>query len=385
MSFTFAEDGYDALRVLESQPDIDLVISDINMPRMNGLTLLSKLEEVLPLLKSVVVSAYGDMENIRNAMNRGAFDFVTKPIDFEDLERTIGKTLQAVDDLRSAYRGKAEAERAKAYLARYFSPGMVEQFAKDPSAGALSVQRREMSFVFTDLAGFTSLIEKSNPNEIVPLLNEYFDGLMDIAFRYGGTIEKVVGDGINVFFGAPDPDDNHAEHALGCAIAMDRFSAKFARQYRATGVPVGETRIGVNTGNVLVGNFGSNRFLHYTAHGDAVNTTARLQSANRLLGTRICASESTMNQNPAVRKLPIGELMLKGKSIPVKVYCPVDESLDDECIAGYEKAYAALEDEKPEAEALFQQLLDRYPDLELVAFHCRRLRRGEHGVQVSIH
>ena len=119
----------EALALLDGDPDIDMVVSDINMPRMDGLTLLQKLQEAEGQLSTIIVSAYGDMANIRTAMNRGAFDFLTKPIDFADLETTIAKTLRHLEVLREARRRQAAAERAHASLSRYFSPSLAERLA----------------------------------------------------------------------------------------------------------------------------------------------------------------------------------------------------------------------------------------------------------------
>src|SRR5687767_9575552 len=129
VSFVFAHDGIQALAILDANRDVDMVVSDINMPRMDGLSLLEKLQESEEKLSTVIVSAYGDMANIRTAMNRGAFDFLTKPIDFPDLEATIAKTLRHVEILREARRRQSAAERAHAALSRYFSPNLAEQLA----------------------------------------------------------------------------------------------------------------------------------------------------------------------------------------------------------------------------------------------------------------
>src|SRR5215469_11950007 len=109
--FRFAHDGLEALDIIANGEDVDMVLSDINMPRMDGLTLLQKIQEADDPLSTVIVSAYGDLANIRTAMNRGAFDFLTKPIDFADLETTIKKTLQHIERLREARRRQAAAER----------------------------------------------------------------------------------------------------------------------------------------------------------------------------------------------------------------------------------------------------------------------------------
>jgi len=121
IAFGFARDGVEALAFLAENPDFDMVVSDINMPRMDGLTLLMKLQDEATRFSTVIVSAYGDMANIRSAMNRGAFDFLTKPIDFADFETTVRKTIAHVADLKDARQRQAAAERAHASLSRYFS------------------------------------------------------------------------------------------------------------------------------------------------------------------------------------------------------------------------------------------------------------------------
>lgn len=122
IEFHFARDGIEALSVIDQNSQIEMVVSDINMPRMDGLTLLDKLQQSKEELSTVIVSAYGDMANIRTAMNRGAFDFLTKPIDFSDFESTISKTLRHIDILRKSKQRLLAAERAQAALSRYFSP-----------------------------------------------------------------------------------------------------------------------------------------------------------------------------------------------------------------------------------------------------------------------
>src|SRR5215208_5440256 len=136
VTFVFAHDGIEALQSIEQHPHVDMVVSDINMPRMDGLSLLQKLQEADDKLSTIIVSAYGDMNNIRTAMNRGAFDFLTKPIDFSDLELTIDKTIRHVVMMRETRRRQADAERAHASLSRYFSPQVAARLASDiDSAG----------------------------------------------------------------------------------------------------------------------------------------------------------------------------------------------------------------------------------------------------------
>src|SRR5215217_8063017 len=127
VSFVFAHDGIEALASIEANPGVDMVVSDINMPRMDGLSLLAKLQEADDKKSTIILSAYGDMSNIRTSMNRGAFDFLTKPIDFADLEMTIEKTIRHVEMLREVRRRQSEAERAHAALSRHFSPELAKR------------------------------------------------------------------------------------------------------------------------------------------------------------------------------------------------------------------------------------------------------------------
>jgi adenylate cyclase len=203
ISFLFARDGIEALAALEANSAIDLIVTDINMPRMDGLSLLQKLQENEPHSCTIIVSAYGDMANIRTAMNRGAFDFVTKPIDFPDLEATIAKTLRHIEFLRNARECQAAAERAYASLSRYFSPNLAQRLASDTATVDLGGQRREIATLFTDINSFTALVETLDPSVLGPLLNEYLTGMTDIVFAHDGTVAKIVGDALHVLFGAP--------------------------------------------------------------------------------------------------------------------------------------------------------------------------------------
>jgi len=383
-NFLFAGDGEEALSALKEAPEIDLILSDINMPRMDGLTLLGRLKELEGELKAVIVSAYGDMTNIRAAMNLGAFDFVTKPIEFDDLEVTIKKTLDDLNKLREAYRLREVAEQAKANLSRYFSPNLVSELADNPEFLRLGGERRDLTFVFTDLADFTPLVEQLDPLVIVPLLNEYLDQMTQIVFRHGGTTEKIVGDAVHAIFGAPKTQPDHALRGVACAMEMDAFSEAFRKKKNAEGIAVGVTRIGVHSGNAIVGNFGGDLFFDYTAHGDAINTAARLEGVNKYLGTRICVSEKVAVQIPDFDGRPVGTLTLKGKSQGLSVFEPLPPDLANAPqTESYRQAYAKLEAGDTGASRAFAALVGQYGEDPLATFHLKRLLAGEKGVAIT--
>ncbi len=385
LGFHFARDGVEALEVLSNGAAVDMVLSDINMPRMDGLTLLQKIQETADPLSTVIVSAYGDMANIRTAMNRGAFDFVTKPIDFADLETTIKKTLAHIERLREARRRQIAAERAHALLSRYFSPNLAERLASDPEAIDLGGQRREITSLFTDIAEFTTLVETLDSEIIAPLLNDYLGAMTDIVFAHGGTVVKLVGDAMHVLFGAPADQPDHAERAVACALELDASAEAFRQRWRQRGIILGATRLGLAAGPAIVGNFGGARYFDYTAYGDTVNTSARLEAANKQLGTRICVGASVASRVAEFKGRPVGELSLRGRKEPLRAFEPLsDEAFDDPATRAYLDAFAKLEAGELTAMPAFAALLGLRSDDHLVGFHLRRLLSGASGVHIAL-
>lgn len=385
MDFLFAINGEDALSQLGHNHDVDIILSDINMPIMDGLTLLRHLQELDNKLKTVIVSAYGDMRNIRTAMNLGAFDFVTKPIDFTDLELTINKTISDLQSLREINRLRESAEKAKLNLSRYFSPNLVQQLMDAPDSLNLDGERRELTFVFTDLADFTPLVEALEPAVIAPLLNEYLDEMTRIVFDHGGTVDKVVGDAVHAIFGAPLEQLDHAARGIACAMEMDQFAEKFRQQKNAEGVQLGVTRIGVHTGLAMVGNFGGGQFFDYTAHGDAINTAARLEGANKYLGTRICVSEDVVAQIAGFTGRPIGTVLLPGKAAELKLFEPLTaERMDSPAVKAYRAAFAKLEAGDANANQAFAAVVGEFGADPLATFHLKRTLAGEAGANIRL-
>ena len=385
LEFLFAYNGEEALSQLEKNDDVDIVISDINMPIMDGLTLLGRIQALDNQLKTVIVSAYGDMNNIRTAMNLGAFDFVTKPIDFSDLELTINKTISDLASLREIYRLRESAEKAKLNLSRYFSPNLVQQLVDSPDMLNMDGNRKELTFVFTDLAGFTPLVEGLEPSVIVSLLNDYLNEMTKIVFRWGGTIDKVVGDAVHAIFGAPLEQPDHAARGIACAMEIDQFAEVFRERKNTDDIPLGITRIGVHTGPAIVGNFGGDQYFDYTAHGDAVNTTARLEGANKYFGTRICVSEHVVEQTPTFTGRPIGTVLLAGKRERLKIFEPLTAKRSkSSAIKAYHEAFSMLEAGDSAANRAFAAVVGKFGDDPLASYHLQRTLAGESGVNITL-
>ena len=385
VSFMFAHDGVEALQSLENHPHVDLVVSDINMPRMDGLTLLQKLQEAEEKKSTIIVSAYGDMSNIRTAMNRGAFDFLTKPIDFGDLEMTIAKTIRHIEMMREARRRQVEAERAHASLSRYFSPQIASRLAAVSESNGMEVQWREVSTIFTDITGFTSLVETAAPEVLGALLNEYVGGMTDVVFAHEGTVAKIIGDAIQILFNAPGDQPDHATRAIACAHDLDIWAEAFRDRWKAKGVGFGTTRIGVHAGPALVGNFGGDRFFDYTAYGDTINTAARLEAANKFLGTRICASAAVAGGATDFCGRPVGDLLLRGRSEPLRAFEPLSSAVHNGAgTALYAEAFAKLEAGDAAAMPAFAALVGSHASDPLAGFHLRRLLNGAKSVRIQL-
>jgi len=278
---------------------------------------------------------------------------------------------------------RAAAERARANLARYFSPNLADHLAEHPDTLELRGERRDLSFLSTDLAGFTPLVEQLDPTVVVAVMNEYLGGIARVVFDHGGTVDTVVGDAVHAIFGAPLPQPDHAARAVACALAIDRFARELAARLAEEAVPIGATRIGVHTGSAIVGDFGGEAYFHYTAVGDAVNTAARLESANKQLGTRICISADTVAAIPEFVGRPIGRLIVKGKANVIQAFEPLDEAPSD-ALEAYLAAFRKLEGGDPACLQSFARYVATYGADPLASFHLKRLLAGEVGATIHL-
>ncbi|QKG53198.1 adenylate/guanylate cyclase domain-containing protein [Hymenobacter sp. BRD67] len=312
--FLFAGNGQEALDRLHDHPDTDIVLSDINMPVMDGLTLLGRLPEASPMTKTVMVSAYGDMENIRAAMNHGAFDFVCKPVDFNDLELTIEKTAVHVQQLRDTLKAIQENN-----ILRMYVDETVIKFMARPGFEnkLLASEVVEATVMFVDICGFTSLSETQPAATVVSLLNTYFDQIVKEVIAHGGYIDKFMGDAVMAVFRG----EYHLDRAIDAALLV-------RTQLQATHNPLPDgtdyhpaVSIGINTGEMVSGNIGSASLkrLDYTVIGDTVNVSQRLQSAGH--PNQIVITEAIYERiRESFQCQPIGELKLKNKAQPIMTY-----------------------------------------------------------------
>ena len=315
--FVFAINGNDALEKLKLHPDIDIVLSDINMPEMDGLTLLTKLNEVSPLIKAVIVSAYGDMDNIRTAMNRGAFDFLFKPVNFDDLDITVEKTIRHVAELRATLKAIKENNILKMYVDETVLNFMNRQ---EFESSLMVNETIEATVVFIDICSFTTISENETPDVVVKLLNNYFDVMVKEIIAQGGYVDKFIGDAVMAVFRG----DFHLDRALEASLSVRR-EVKLLPQHADHVSFMPQVSIGINSGEMISGNIGSGnlRRLDYTVIGDAVNTAQRLQGVAQ--NGQIIISETSFEKvKESFNCKKVGQVTLKNKNHPVTVYEVLD-------------------------------------------------------------
>lgn len=294
--------------------------------------------------------------------------------------------LTAAFGLTSAYsssRHRQETRAIREAFGHYVAPAVVKQLEAEPERLQLGGELRELTYVFSDIAGFTSLSEEIGASKLVSLLNEYLEGMTNIILGHEGTIDKFIGDATVCLFNAPEEQPDHARRAVLCALGMDTFAQSFSERQQAAGVRFGITRIGAHTGKAVIGNFGGKNRFDYTAIGDSVNTAARLEGVNKYFGTRICISSATVDQCDGLTFRPVGDLVLKGKTEAIGVFEPVNPALvDRNALEAYNAAYELMRKEDSGSAAAFERLLTEYPDDPLFHFHLERLRSNERGTRI---
>jgi adenylate cyclase len=216
-----------------------------------------------------------------------------------------------------------EKKRIRGAFQRYVPPSVVEEILSDPDKLKFGGEKRELTVLFSDIRGFTTYSEKYPPEQVVEILNQYLTAMVEVIFRYQGTVNQFLGDGFMALFGAPIHYPDHAEKACLTALGMVGELERLFAKWKAEGREGFEIGIGINTGDMVVGNLGSSQLFDYTVIGDNVNLGARLEALNKDYQTKfhIIISEATYQQvreRAVVRRLD--SVMVKGKTRPVVIY-----------------------------------------------------------------
>jgi adenylate cyclase len=259
---------------------------------------------------------------------------------------------------------------------QHLAPEVVRRLVEQPELLRLEGEMREITALFTDIEGFTAMTERVDPRTLVGLLDRYFDALTRIVIEHRGMVEKIVGDGLHAIFNAPLDLADHPRHAVDCAIAIRDFGERFRHDVQAAAAGFGRTRIGLETGVVVVGDVGGGRKLDYTAHGDAMNMAARLEAANKELGSSICIGPATAARLPNRALRPLGRIEVRGRSTSAEVFDPWPDALDRSDRKIYLKAVALAERDPLAAANQLDHFASLMPQDPVPARLAARLRDG---------
>jgi adenylate cyclase len=226
-----------------------------------------------------------------------------------------------VSTLNFAITQQREA-RVRQRFAQHLAPQVVSMIVADPNLVKLAGERREITALFTDIEGFTTMTDRLGPQELVSLLDRYFEGVAAIIMKHGGMIDKLVGDAVHAFFNAPLDQNEHWRHAIECGIEIRSWTEAFRERPENGAAQMGKTRIGIETGDAVVGDVGIAAKLDYTAHGNAINIAARLEAANKDLGSTICIGAGAAERFGTNRLNPLGKVQLRGLNMEMAVYEP---------------------------------------------------------------
>jgi adenylate cyclase len=266
-------------------------------------------------------------------------------------------------------REESEKRKIRKTFSQYLSPGVIELIEKDPEKYIRTGgEMKELTILFSDIRGFTTISEKLTPDELVQLLNEYFGQMTEIVFATNGTLDKYIGDAIMAFWGSPYPQEDHAFRSCSCALQMVSGLAKLNEKLKSSGRPPIGIGIGLNTGQVNVGNMGSARRLSWTVMGDNVNLASRLEGITKQYHVQLIISEATYRHVASqfvCRELD--KIRVKGKTQPVNIYELMDvaenSSAYESLLTGFDHAMQEYRKQDwSEAANLFAEVLANFPD-----------------------
>ncbi len=274
--------------------------------------------------------------------------------------------------------GSEQRRFAQSTLGKYLPADVAAEILKDPDRLSLSGEKRQIYALFSDLEGFTKLSHAISPEQLSILLNRYLDILSEVVLRHGGTIDKFVGDAVVAFWGAPIARDDDADRAARAAIAMYEAGEAFRREAGDDMPPIGCTRVGLHLGEAVVGNFGGEGRIQYTALGDAMNTASRLESANKYLHSTVLVSAEAKAGTRLDVFRPLGRIVLSGRATPVEVWEPVPNMPAEERTR-LGALWQAFEAGDPEALETLAAIAAEREDAALAEFVYRLRQAGPGG------
>ena len=274
--------------------------------------------------------------------------------------------------------GSQQRRFAQSALGKYLPVDIASQILADPDMLALHGERRPIFVVFTDLEGFTKLSHAIEPEMVATLLNRYLDALSDVVLQHGGTIDKFVGDAVVAFWGAPVARPDDGERAARAAYAMWKAGDDFRKSVDTSLPSIGKTRVGLHYGDAIVGNFGGEGRIQYTALGDSMNTASRLEAANKSLESNVMASREAMERSNLDWWRPMGRIVLRGRATPVDIFepCPDFSPSDKDHLT---RAMEGLMTNHEGALASIRDIAKRNPDDEALLNLIYRLENSRAG------
>ena len=319
-----AENGRRALDMIAAQP-FDLIVLDIMMPGLSGLEVLEELRHryAPSELPVIMATAKDQSEDIVMALKLGANDYVTKPLDFPVVLARVQTQLSLKRAMQEIQTLAEQLEQRNRFIrdtfGQYMSDEIVANLLASPTALELGGARRKVTLLYSDLRGFTAISERLGPEDVVSLLNRYLGVMIDIIQQYRGTIEAFTADAIYVVFGVPVAEADDAERAVACALAMQLAAVPLNQSLPDDGLPTVEMGIGIHTGEVVVGNIGSERRKKYGVIGSPANLAGRIESYT--VGGQVLISEETYREVASVAHVgSFIEVAAKGVATPVRVY-----------------------------------------------------------------
>ena len=268
--------------------------------------------------------------------------------------------------LTSSVSSYALVSRREAHIRSRFeqhlAPAVVKRIAENPGLLKLNGEKREITALFTDIENFTAMTHRASPEQLVAVLDEYIEGMAAIVMKHGGMVDKIVGDSVHAFFNAPLDLEDHPQHAINCAGEMRVWTKAFQSRVQPSEIGFGRTRIGIETGIAIVGDIGIRSKLDYTAHGDSINSAARLEALNKRYGSTICVGPFAAARCTSTLFRPLGVTLLRGLDVPVEVFEPWSPETPSNVRERYLTAYRSIEGDKSSAARLFEELAAECPD-----------------------